>query len=125
MNEAKTPKEQLFSDAVAKWTKKTWAGWWKIDVIFRTGQEFLKVNDWCTTETVAICNTNWQYMTATIEVNSDVLNSELEENIEFIAVHELMHIFLNEMRAEGIEHEERVATILARSFLLAGNEVMA
>jgi hypothetical protein len=118
----KTSKEQLFSDMVAKWTKKTWAGWWNVNVIYRTGHEFLKANDFCSTGTIAICNTNWKYMTATIEVNSDALENEPDEDIEYFALHEIMHIFLNEMREEGIDHEERVATILARSFLVAGGE---
>lgn len=29
----------------------------------------------------------------------------------------LMHVFLNEMREEGIDHEERVATMLSKAFL--------
>jgi predicted SprT family Zn-dependent metalloprotease len=39
------------------------------------------------------------------------------DSIEKIVVHELMHVFLNEMREKGIDHEERVATMLSQAFL--------
>lgn len=40
-----------------------------------------------------------------------------DEEIEYVVVHELMHVFLNEMREQGQQHEERVATLLAKAFL--------
>lgn len=116
----KTEKEQLFSDFIKKWCKKTWAGWWSIDVVYYSANEFLNKEEDAGIFTLATCHTNWQYMTAKINVNSDVLEGMENDEIEYSAVHELMHLFLNEMRCEGIEHEERVATMLARSFILAG-----
>ncbi len=116
----KTEKEQKFSNSIEKWCQKTWAGWWKIDVVFYGANEFLNKEEDAGIFTTAICHTNWQYMEAKINVNSDVLEGLSNDDIEYAAVHELMHVFLNEMRYEGIDHEERVATMLARSFLLAG-----
>lgn len=116
----KTKKEKLFSACIEKWCKKTWAGWWKVDVVYYSANEFLKHEDDAGIFTLAVCHTNWQYMEGKINVNSDVLEGMEKEDIEYSAVHELMHLFLNEMRYEGIEHEERVATMLARSFILAG-----
>ncbi len=118
----KTDKEKLFSKLIHKWCKKTWLGWWKIEVVYYSANEFLNKENDAGIFTVAVCHSNWQYMDAKINVNSDVLEGLSESEIEFAAVHELMHIFLNEMREDGIEHEERVATILARSFILAGNK---
>ena len=118
----KTEKEKLFSACIEKWVKKTWLGWWKIDVVYYSGYEFLKLNENYSIDTAAACKTNWTYLTAMILVNSEKLETLSEKEIEEIAVHELMHVFLNEMREEGIEHEERVATVLTRSFLLAGGE---
>jgi len=115
----KTEKEILFSQYVEKWCKKTWAGWWKVEVVYYSEHEFLKHEEDASIFTLAICHNNWQYMEAKINVNSDNLEDINNDEIEYTAVHELMHIFLNEMRCEGIEHEERVATMLARSFLLA------
>lgn len=114
-------KQQLFSDAITKWTKKTWAGWWKIDIQYFTDKQYHKEKG-LSAGSVAVCHTDWRYMTAVIRVNLDRLKEMEKSEIEYAALHELMHIFLNEMREEGIGHEERVATFLARSFLLAGGE---
>ena len=112
--------EKLFSKYVKKWISKTWLGWWKIDIIYLGFKEYseLEIND--AHHSVALCHTDWKYLTATIYVNSTVLKNC--DNIEYIAIHELMHIFLNEMREGSIEHEERTATILARSFILAAGK---
>ena len=119
----KTEKEKLFSACIEKWVKKTWLGWWKIDVEYCDAHNFEKIENSSTA--LAFCHTDWKYMCATIRVNSDNLEEQKEEDIELIAVHELMHVFLNEMRADEetgtIEHEEHVATFLAKSFLLAGS----
>ena len=115
----KTKKEKLFSAYAKKWVKKTWLGWWKIDILYYSGYEFLKLDEHYSIDTVASVDTDWKYMTAKIKVNSEKLETLPKKEIEAVVVHELMHVLLNEMREEGIEHEERVATILARSFLLA------
>ena len=119
----KTEKEKLFSGYIDKWVKKTWLGWWSIEVEYYSAHEYFKERG-LSEDSLAVCHTNWQYMTATIRVNSDKLEEQKEEDIELIVLHELMHVFLNEMRSDegtnGIEHEERVATVLAKSFLLAG-----
>jgi predicted SprT family Zn-dependent metalloprotease len=39
-----------------------------------------------------------------------------DQEIEKLVVHELMHTFLSEMREEGKDHEERVASMLQRAF---------
>jgi hypothetical protein len=114
--ENKTEKEKLFSKCVSDWSKITWAGWWHIDVCYFDEHEYYK-QEGLSDGSLAVCSTDWRYMHATIRVNSDKLQEIENEDIEEIAVHEMMHIFLNEMREEGIDHEERVATFLARSFI--------
>jgi hypothetical protein len=59
----------------------------------------------------------WQYLDAHIEFNMPVLLNCSDWEIEVTYVHELMHLLLNEMREEGINHEERTATTLARAFV--------
>ena len=115
--------ERLFSKYVEEWCKKIWIGWWIIDVVYYSNKEFLKNESYeVSKETVAICHTSWEYLDASIHVNSTLLKSVAEEDIENIVVHELMHILLNEMREPGIAHEERVATLLARSFILCDSK---
>lgn len=60
---------------------------------------------------------DWRYQEATITFYLKTMKHMQPDEIEKIVVHELMHIFLNEMREEGIDHEERVATMLQKAFM--------
>lgn len=114
-----------FSALVHKWVAKTWLGWWKIDVRGYTAYEYAKQDTEVDVHSsLALCESDWRYMTAVIKVNLDLLASVNEEDLEEIVVHELMHVILGEMHESGMAHEERVATFLARSFLSCerGNE---
>ncbi len=62
------------------------------------------------------CHTDWRYQNSTILLSIHKLCELDKEEIEKCIVHELMHVFLNEMREEGIAHEERVATNLQKAF---------
>ena len=118
-------KKKLFSKLVRKWIGKVWVGWWRIDIIYLTNKEYAKAEGYKNKHarcSVATCHTTWNYLEAVINVNKDALKALSDERIEYCVVHELMHILLNEMREDGTEHEERVATLLARSFILC-NEV--
>lgn len=115
-------KSKLFSKLARKWREKTWLGWWNIDIHFLSNKAYAKTEGYSkkhARHSAATCWTNWQYLDATITVNTSVIKNMNDEEIEYCVLHELMHIFLNEMREKGIEHEERCATILARSFILA------
>jgi len=116
-------RSRLFSELVRKWVQKTWLGWWKIDIRYFSNKEYAKVRGYSkkhARNSVATCRVNWGYLEAFIDVNSSAIKNMNDEELEYAVVHELMHIFLNEMREKGIEHEERVATLLARSFILCG-----
>jgi len=39
------------------------------------------------------------------------------DQIEMTIVHELCHALVNEMRKDGIDHEERTVTALTKAFL--------
>lgn len=63
------------------------------------------------------CHTDWRYQETTIYISLDAIKRMDKGEIEKVVVHELMHVFLNEMREEGIDHEERVATNLQKAFV--------
>ena len=63
------------------------------------------------------CDTDWRYQESHITLSMAKLRELTKPEIEKVLVHELMHVFLNEMREEGIDHEERVATNLQKAFL--------
>ena len=115
----KSKKEKLFSRLATEWIERTWLGWWKIDISFYDKKEYCKLMKGLDPlHSVALCSTQWKYMQAHLAVNSDALKNCNKHEIEYIVVHELMHVFLNEAREKGLSHEERVATILAKSFIL-------
>jgi len=123
-------KVELFRKFAQEWIDRTWVGWWHVDLLFLKADDYAKLKKDIDPEcSVALTETSWQYMTARISVNLDVLNKRIKKKeIEYVVVHEMMHIFLNEMREKGIKHEERVATMLAHSFIRtkevgAGEEV--
>lgn len=66
---------------------------------------------------LAKCTTRWEYRVAEIEFNMHACAYCDDESLEQVVVHELMHIFVNEMREEGIKHEERVCETLSKAFV--------
>jgi len=68
-------------------------------------------------DTAAFCTCDWKYQTATITFALSRMRDLKKREIEEVCVHELCHIFLNEMRENEIHHEERVATQLSKAFL--------
>ncbi len=69
------------------------------------------------TDVAGECHTDWRYQETHIYFAMNRLRKLSKKMIEKVVVHELMHVFLNEMREEGIDHEERVATSLQKAFL--------
>ena len=65
------------------------------------------------------CTARWEYRKATITVALSECPALPDDELEQIVVHELMHIFLSEMREkdEDLKHEERVATMLAEGLI--------
>ena len=67
----------------------------------------------------AMCDAKWQYLDHEITFNLTNMAKMTDEEIEITVVHELMHIFLNEMQSDSvdIDHEERVASSLQKAFM--------
>ena len=100
---------------------KWWSRWLglnygRIDIRF---VEFIK--DAEGPDVVGTCNTDWRYQETVITFALHKMRDFDKECIEKTVVHELMHVFLNEMREDGIDHEERVATNLQKAFFWVRN----
>ncbi|MGI6207108.1 MAG: hypothetical protein ACOYEW_02745 [Anaerolineae bacterium] len=67
---------------------------------------------------------DWRYLTATIDINLELVSQISDPELEMHYVHELAHVFLDEMREQDPAHEERVATMLARAFIWLRNSCM-
>jgi len=93
--------------------------WWNITCVFSTDRErFVRPND---SECLMICNADWRYGIATIDVNVGRADETSDADLEEYYVHEMMHVLVNETR-QGEDcwaHEERVVTGLTKAFMWA------
>lgn len=116
-----TQKERV-GDVVRRWIKPLGLRWWKIDCAW-----VRESHRWSRDEQdghpIAECHADWKYGEATITFDLGRIELLDDDGLDTIVVHELMHIFLNEMREGGIEHEERVATTLQKAFLWLRDEL--
>lgn len=103
---------KLIKKLFMTWVKRTGAGWYHIKVDIVDGQDL--------PDALMDCAPSWMYMRATIRINLDEACKCTEEELEFSVVHELMHVFLDELNAKH-DHEERVATQLAHGMIFVRN----
>jgi len=94
---------------LVKWKSNLYLGMWKIDWNIRDYLGAARDEGYSTTAT---CDTSWKYFTADIDFSYVQLKDMEESEIEKIIIHELIHIVVNEMQEDGIEHEERVTSHL-------------
>ena len=114
-----TNNKKIINKHFAKWIKSLGLRWWHIDVIYYHDPKDI-VREFKTDEgTVVLANTwsDWRYGKANIHINLPAFSDLPEDEIETIVVHELVHVLVNEMREEDIDHEERVVTGLTKAFL--------
>jgi hypothetical protein len=109
----KTIRKKIHAIAT-RWIQRTGLGYQRIDIGYKKTFDGTE-HEGC----VGYCNTNWKYMTSYVVFNYKELEELDPKRFEEVVVHELMHIFLNEMREEGIDHEEHVATMLQKAFMWA------
>ncbi|MDZ4249527.1 MAG: hypothetical protein U0990_05495 [Candidatus Nanopelagicales bacterium] len=104
--------------AFHRWQNPLGLGYWLVHLIWeREGRDFESHTDGQTRSTCAArCFADWRYNEATITFNVPLYSDMDDDTVERTVVHELMHIFLNEVREEGLPHEERVASHLTSAF---------
>lgn len=116
-----------------RWIHAIGLGWWRITNSYdRTGEDFhdsvSRVGGF-RTGTVARCFPEWRYGIATIVWNMPEVETQDDEQLELVFVHELMHIFLHELRGnedgDHLDHEDHVATTLSKGFIWARNAAVA
>ena len=103
-----------------KWAQPLGLLWWEITITYfdDPGEVVRMFRDPGGGNIIpAIVNADWKYGTASISINVPAFKGMKNRQIEKIIVHELVHVLVNEMREDGIEHEERVVTGLAKAFM--------
>jgi len=99
------------------WIYRLGLRWWEVTVNYiedpQTIIDIFRVSD----DSIVIAKTfsDWRYMTANIYLNIPPMLTMSSNQIQRIIVHELLHVLVNEMRNDGIDHEERVVTMLTKA----------
>jgi hypothetical protein len=109
MNRTSLQLKSVINKYLRKWKTNLYLGMWRIDFNIR---DYLGTTSQDGYSTAARCDTSWKYFTADIDFSYVQLKDMEEKEIEKIIIHELLHIVLNEMREDGLEHEERVTSHL-------------
>lgn len=102
---------------------------WEVTLNYHDG-EFVKRDGSGSANAIGLTHVDWEYRRATIDFRCDMAVDEDDDEIEYVVVHEAMHVLLNGMRAmreagdtigrayESL-FEEHTATTLARAFIRA------
>ena len=104
------------------WTVRLGLRWWRVVSEYVRDSGDMKTDGNRAPDTAANCAADWRYMHATIKFNMPVYAESDADEQEYIVVHELCHVLVNETRdpeeLKGFTpHEERVATTLAKAFI--------
>ena len=104
-----------------KWNEHLGLNWWrKFEIVYyKAGKDVPKIH-----KKAAMWTTiSWQYSSAEVAINVPRIATMGDEELEWAWFHELMHVFVNQMRpAEGstkaeTKNEEFVCSRLASAFL--------
>lgn len=111
MTDAEFKKQIDRIKSLHKWGRALGLGSWAIRHEYcRQADDLAHPED---ADAVATCRADWRYLRATVGWNIWQLSALTDKELEKTYVHELMHVFLNELQKKGMDHEERVAETLA------------
>jgi predicted metal-dependent peptidase len=107
-----------------RWLSTLGLLWWEVRINYYTdaseiADRFNRLKDGRVVP--ATVTSDWRYGTATVSINVPAFRGKKKKEIEFILVHEFVHILVNEMRERGMKHEERVVTNLTTAFFWTAN----
>ena len=105
-----------------KWIGPLGLGWWDIEFAYHR-DDYVAPGTTARDDSLGCCTASWRYGQAMIHWNMPKVAEQKDALMETAFVHELIHVFLNEMRwtagndADSLDHEERVASTLTKAFL--------
>ena len=102
--------------AVGKWHDALGLGWWRITYAYDREGEMADGKDRAARNVAGTAAVDWRYKYATITFNIPILFEMNDEDLERVIMHEQVHVLVNELREEGIDHEERVVSELTSAF---------
>lgn len=98
-----------------RWYRPLGLDEWRLTTRYTQGN--LIVDGAVSSAAVGMASVRWQYREAELDFNLEKTAKLSDEDLEEVYIHEVMHVLLNEMREEGIEHEERTAQTLMFAFM--------
>ena len=101
------------------WIYRLGLRWWDYEICFITDEAEAYKTFGYDQDSVVVGRTyaDWRYGTFTIYFNFPAMKHKTAYEVEKIVIHELCHVLVNEMREEGVDHEERVVSGLTKAFL--------
>ena len=105
--------------ALDKWLKPLGLLWWEVTVeYYNDPDEVIRMFHRDDEETVVAARiySDWRYGTIRLLINLPAFKGRDSEETERIIVHELCHALVSEMQTGGMDHEERVVSILTKAF---------
>lgn len=108
-----------FLEVAKKWRKIIGIDWWRINYLYDRNPPDTREHH---PHTIMWVTPDWRYMEATINVYLQAIQEMDDETLEYALLHEYAHVMINELRGpnpsdEELDHEERVATTLAWSWI--------
>ena len=100
----------------SKWSESLGLDQWDVTRHYFDG-EFVQGDGAPSVAAAASTHVQWEYRHASISFNMRLTTPLTDERAEALVLHEAMHVLLNEMREDGMKHEERVATTLSWAFM--------
>lgn len=118
MSDAVLSRHEIIKAAFLKWIPRLGLAWWDIEIVYYDAPQEIIVRFRAPDDgmVAATATVKWIYGTARINVNLPALEGLNDDELERIAVHELCHILVNEIREGELHHEERVVTTLTKAF---------
>jgi len=99
-----------------RWITVLGLRWWSMEIWYYASRKDFMKSSGASGPNVAMRNTTkWEYGDVTIQVCVPALAHLRGEDLDRAVVHELLHTLVNEMRDDGIKHEERVVTALTKA----------
>lgn len=104
---------------IERWPKPLGLAWWRITHVYDRDTTPPGGSS-AASQVTARCDADWRYLYGRLTWYMQAVADLEDDELEQVFVHELMHVFLNELRHDDPNHnaaEERVASHLASAFI--------
>ncbi len=105
-----------------KWRDRLGLASWLVNRDYHDG-EYVQGDGRSSSDAIASADVDWAYQRATLSFNLQKVEHQDDAALENVIVHEAMHILINELREDGMKHEEHACTMLAWALIRTAQDV--